>query len=432
MQSFLKSFLFIVLFISSFFVCAQEIIVVNGGVFNSANYANISVQDLSGGTLISMDTIYTTSIQDIVVDGQFAYVAAQDSIVKYDLATYSRVAANAFGAASTVKLAVHGGQLLVGNWYEPWGWTGPYDNHFRVFNTSDLSFVDSIPAISKAASDFVVVGDYAYIAQNNAKLSGWGDTLGYLSVVDLNTLAVVRNDTLSAAGDEIGRLIADGNMIYALNGPSNTISSYNTTTFSKTTQVAAANINPLNNGPTVFADGNGVWYFPFDSGIGSYNLSSNSVVNANIVNFTGDFAFAFDTLNNNFCVSHIDYVDQSNNRGITYDLNGDSTGTFQVGFSPEALAVVKPLLGSAAQIATKKQLNYTLYPNPAESVLNIESEGDEEVNVYVVNQIGNVLVQKTLKAGNFSINTEDFTSGIYFITMINNRGIYRTRSFVKK
>ncbi len=432
MQSFMNSFLVLILFFSSFVVSAQKIIVVNGGLFGSTDYANVSVQDLSGGNLISMDTIYTTSIQDIVVDGQFAYVAAQDSIVKYDLSNYSRVAANAFGGASTVKLAVHNGKLLVGNWYAPWGWTGPYNNHFRVFNSSDLSFADSIPAVSKAAKDFVVSGDYAYIAQNNAKLSGWGDTLGYLTVVDLNTFTVVRNDTLSSAGDEIGRLIVDGNMIYSLNGSSNTISSYNTNTFSKSTQPASATINPLGNGPTAFGDGNGVWYFPFDSGIGSYDLASNSVINANIVNLTGSFSFALDTLNNKFCVSHIDYSDQSNNMGVIYDMNGDSSGTFDVGFSPEALAIVKSLVGSSAQIATKKQLNYSLYPNPAVTVLNVEIEGDDEVDVFVINQIGNVLVQKTINSSNFSINTEDFASGIYFITLKNTKGIFRTRSFMKK
>ncbi|BDS12588.1 T9SS type A sorting domain-containing protein [Aureispira anguillae] len=411
----------------------EAIIVVNGGIFGVTN-ANTTIEDLNSGTAINMGTIGTTSIQDIVVDGQYAYVAAQDSIVKYDWTTKTKVAANAFGGASTVKLAVHGGHLLVGNWYEPWGWTGAYNHHFHIFNTSDLSLVDSIPQVTKPADDFVVIGDYAYIAQNNDKTVGWGDTLGYLAVVDLTNFSLVRYDTLSTTGEEIGRLVAEGDMVYAINGSSNTISSYNTQTLAKSTQAAAGgmDLKPAAYGPTAFTKGAGVWYFPYDSGVGSYNLSTNAIVTANLVNISGSFAFVMDTFNNNFCVSHINYSDQTQNKGRIYDMNGDSVGMFQVGFSPEALAIVSHTISGTVQLAGKDELNYSIMPNPVQTILTVNLEAAEEVSLLVINQVGQQVLAQTSTASTTTLDVAHLPAGVYFLAVVNKEGVMRTQQFVKQ
>jgi len=437
MQSLMKFTFLLAFFIgtttTSFSQSQESIIVVNGGIWGGTDYANVSIENLTTGLFTSLDTIYTTSIQDVFVNGADVYVAAQDSIVKYDLTTQSRVAANVFGAPSTVKLAIHGSHLLVGNWYAPWGWVGAYDNHFRIFNTSDLSLVDSIPEVTKSASDFVVVGDYAYIAQNNVKASGWGDTLGYLAVVNLNTMSFERYDTLSTVGDDVGRLVADGNMIYSINAVSNTISSYNTTNQVKTTQASAAtSLSPKNNGPTAFTKGNGVWYFPFNNGIGAYNLSANTIVTADIVTLSGSYAFTMDTVNNNFCVSHINYVDQANNIGKVYDMTGDSIGVFQVGLSPEALAIVSDNGVAVTKIASEEELSYTIFPNPVQSTLNIELAIEEEVTLMLIISVGQVVLQEKTNETLSSIAIEHLPTGVYFIAIANEEGVLRTQRFVKK
>jgi hypothetical protein len=438
MQSLMK-FTFLVAFFvgttitTSFSQSQESIIVINGGLFGGVDYANISIENLSTGSFTSIDTIYTTSIQDVVVNGQEVYVAAQDSIVKYDLVTQSRVAANAFGAPSTIKLAIYGNHLLVGNWYAPWGFVGAFDNHFRIFNTSDLSLADSIPEVTKPATDFVVVGDYAYIAQNNVVAAGYGDTLGYLAVVNLNTMSFERYDTLSTTGDDIGRLVADGDMIYSINSVSNTISSYNTVNQVKTNQASTAiSLSPKKNGPTAFTKGNGVWYFPFDNGIGAYNLSTNTVVTADIVTIPGSFAFTMDTFNNTFCVSHIYYGSQGNNTGKIYDMTGDSIASFEVGFSPEALAIVSQTGVAVTAIASEEELKYTIFPNPVQSILNVEFAIEEEVTLMLINSVGQVVLQEKTNETVTSIAVEYLPAGVYFIAVANEEGVLRTQRFVKK
>lgn len=419
--------------LSTIFAQNESIIVVNGGVFGQTN-ANTTIETLNSGTATNMGTIGVTSIQDVLIDSQYAYVAAQDSIVKYDWTTQTKVATGAFLGQSTLKLARYNNYLLVGNWYV-FGVTGPYNLNFLIYDANDLSIVDSIPQVTKPADDFVVIGDYAYIAQNNAKTVGFGDTLGYLAVVDLTTMTLVRNDTLSTTGADVGRLVVEGNMIYSINKASNTISSYNTATLAKSTQPSAGGVNlkPATYGPTAFTKGAGVWYFPYDSGIGSYDLATNAIVTANIVNIPGSFAFVLDTFNNNFCVSHINYMDQTQNKGRIYDMNGDSVGMFQVGFSPEALAIVSnAVVGSTVQLAAANQLNYTIAPNPAQASLSVRLEHAEAVSLMVINQVGqNVLTQQSTDAVT-TLDISNLSAGVYFLAVVSEEGVMRTQRFVKQ
>lgn len=429
----MHGFLFIFLFISFYFISsAQDLVVINGGVFGTSEYANFTSQSLTGGNLSAIDTIYTNSIQDVVIDGQFAFVAAQDSIIKYDLTNMSRVSSVAFGAESTIKLAVSNGYVLAGNWYAPWGAVGPYPNHFRVFNSTDLSFVDSIPAISKPAKDFVVHNNYAYIAQNNAQTAGFGDTLGYLAVVDLTNMSLVRMDTLSNNGDEIGRMILEGDVIYTLNGVSNTISSYDLTNQTFSTQATSVDLKPKSYGPTAFNASSGVWYIPFDNGVGTYDLANNAVVNADIVTISGSFAFTLDTFNNRIAVSHIDYLNQNNNQGVYYNMTGDSVASFIVGFSPEAMAVVSSIVGSVNAFASQQEVPYKLYPNPVSDFLtiDIQSNGFFSAAIYHIN--GQRVWEATELNATSVVSVESLTAGVYTFVLKNKDGSLYTQRFIKQ
>lgn len=410
----------------------QSIIVVNGGIFGTTNYANVTIEDLQNSVLQTIGTIQETSIQDVLVDSQYVYVAAQDSIVKYNWITRTRVAAAAFGAPSTVKLGLHNGRLLVGNWYAPFGFSGTYTNHFRMFDANTLTFIDSIPEITKAADDFVIVGDYAYIAQNNTT-SSFADTLGYLAVVDLTTYTFVRYDTLNTMGYEIGRLAVEGNMIYALNKASNTISSYNTATQAKATQTTTIDIKTATYGPTLFTTGSGVWYFPYDNGIGSYNLATNTVINADILTIAGGFSYVMDTDSTKFYVSRINFSDQTMNSGRIYDMNGDSIGQYQVGFSPEAMALVSnTVIGSTTTLAKGEELAYQLYPNPTSTQLTVALEEASVGNIQIFNQVGQVIYQQAYEGNQIELNVSHLTAGAYWIAVQNSANKVRIEAFVKQ
>ncbi len=308
----------------------ERIAIVNGGQFGNPNEnVNVMLYDPVSGSVAVIDTIHTSSVQEILLEGSTAYVAAQDSIVKYDLSTGKRLAAAAFGAPSTAKLGVYGDYLLAGNWY------GLSEGNLRIFDKNDLSFVDSIPQLSKGARDFVIVGDTAYVVQNFTN-QFFGDSAGYISVVDLKRLRFVRDIPLDPR-DELGRLVYQQGKLYGLNPNAETIEVYD---------IAAGQVLPkrftgvdLQTGPTgaqwVLYDD--FLYTKMNNGIGKYDLVSNQLVTVNLID-TFATAFALDTVNDLFYLTQTDFF--SYMRGGIYNTMGSKTGIFPVGFSPEAIGIV--------------------------------------------------------------------------------------------
>lgn len=416
-------YLFVFLFGLAPQLQAQQLVVVNGGLFGSStDFANVGIFNATTGVFTPLDTIYTNSVQDVLIeDDRYIYVAAQDSIVKYDLWLGERIGAVQFGAASTIRLGLYQDKLLVGNWY------GASAGNLRIFDKNDLSYSDSIPEITKGASDFLIIGNKAYIAQNNVNGS-WSDTLGYIAVVDLDNNSFLHNDTLSVNGDEIGRLVNVGDTaLYTINGVSNTISHLNLITGTKQTLAAAATMRPKTTGASVFFDGT-KWYLPFDNGIGTYNLVNNTVINADIVTVPSalSFAFAVDVVIGNIYVSTLDFSNQANNQGLVYNLNGDSTGVFPVGFSPEVLGVLNSTITLSPFFVQNVTVDYQLYPNPCSDLLNIRSNS-KIGDIYISDLSGRKLLeQQNIENSATQLNIASLPKGIYFITIDR-----KTTSFVK-
>ena len=416
----IKTFYYFPFILFCFFaknIDAQQLIVVNGGLFGSSTeFANVGIYNSANGSYSNLDTIRTNSVQDVLVeDNRYIYVAAQDSIVKYDLWTSERVAAAQFGATSTIRLGLYGEKLIVGNWY------GASEGNLRIFDKNSLSFIDSIPEISKGATDFSIIGNKVFIAQNNTN-ANYSDTLGYIAVVDLDNLSFLRYDTLSSVGDEIGRLVNVGDtMLYSINGISSTISSLHIAGGVKNTVAAAALLNPKSTGKSVFFDGI-KWYLPFNNGIGTYDLVNNSVINADIVIPPAIiapgapatyFSFAVDPDYNKIYVSIFDFVTQQYNQGLIYNLNGDSIGVFPVGFSPEVLDVLKSsVVMNNAEVQNAAEIS--IFPNPVTNFINIV-HNESISNLEIIDLNGKVLKRcEAIETSTVSIDLSNLPTGIYF------------------
>jgi hypothetical protein len=397
------------LFIGSF-LSAQQLIVANGGVFGSSTeFANIGIYNSSDGSYRQLDTVRTNSVQDVLVEeNRFIYLAAQDSIVKYDLWTGERIAAGQFGAPSTIRLGIYGEKLIVGNWY------AASEGNLRIFDKNSLAFIDSIPEITKGATDFLVIANKAYIAQNHTTLN-YSDTLGYMAIVDLDNLSFLRNDTLSTVGDEIGRLVNVGDsVIYSINGVSSTISTLHLLSGVKNTVAAAAVLYPKSTGKSVFFDGT-KWYLPFNNGIGTYDLVNNTIINADIVvPPTFAYGFAVDPIHNKIYISTIDFGNQQSNQGLIYNLNGDSIGIFPVGFSPEVLEVLNSTVNLNNSVL--EDFNpVTIFPNPIVNELNM-LHSDKIGRLEIIGLDSKVLKRfEGIENNSFKVDLSSLSSGVYFV-----------------
>ncbi|MEG1028239.1 MAG: T9SS type A sorting domain-containing protein, partial [Oscillospiraceae bacterium] len=68
-----------------------------------------------------------------------------------------------------------------------------------------------------------------------------------------------------------------------------------------------------------------------------------------------------------------------------------------------------------ASIDKNEIKNFVVYPNPANSILNIDSNAQEGIKITIVDIAGKTLAEQTLKTGNNTINISSFANGVYFI-----------------
>ncbi len=63
--------------------------------------------------------------------------------------------------------------------------------------------------------------------------------------------------------------------------------------------------------------------------------------------------------------------------------------------------------------------NISIYPNPANSFININSQlGIETIKIF--NSLGQIVIEKNLKSDNINLNIENLDYGVYYINIINN------------
>jgi hypothetical protein len=405
------------------------IVVVNGGLFGGSDYVNVGVYDIQGQLYTTIDTIYTNSVQDIYMETNgfignsgIGYVAAQDSIIKYDFSSGTRLAAAAFGGVSTYRLRTTGNELLVGNWY------GSSNNNLRIFDKNTLAYLDSVPEIAKGVKDIIIVGDMAYIGQNTNDFStNFQDSIGYISVIRISTRQWLYNDTLTTLGYDLGRMQRLGDSIVTINPVSNTISYYNIQTRQSNTVAAPAGVifqnqtvgNNFHHGFNV----SNIILMPFNNAIGSYNIRNNSVsVDSIVVHgqtepFVESFAYVYEPFSGFFYVSKIFFADQASNIGVIYNAQGDSINTFSVGFSPEVLGTF-----FFAEIGVTRQNTpqpiAKIYPNPTADILQIElTETAQTAQILVLcNTAGQVLLQQP-HSQNTQISLAQYPAGMYWLQL---------------
>src|ERR1035437_359307 len=173
---------------------ARQEIIANGGKFESVppftDYVTVESYNLSTLAVTVFNTIYTQSVQDVLISGNHAYVTAQDSVVLYNIDTYQRIAIVKDSGVN--KMALYNDKLIVTKQY-PIG-------RFRVevLDANDLgllAFVDGIPGDCEGVA---VYGNHAFVAVD----SGYAGVEGRLAIISTSnwTLDTIVNFGSSAIG----------------------------------------------------------------------------------------------------------------------------------------------------------------------------------------------------------------------------------------
>ncbi len=314
-------------------------------IANSGNgpQTNVSLHDFEVDSINFESELSTSYVQDVLLDGQFAYVAATDSVYKFDVATKVQVGSFGFGGTSTGKLIIHNENIFVGNQY------GSDSINLEVFNKNTLDLVTSFSEVGLPVSDMVVLGDTLYITQNIKHTVNppypffYNDSIGYLSKIDLTNLNYVGDVNFNAAQtNNFERIFTDGDnlVIMGKHDEGDLLSkcyTYDPSTGVESADTVGVDMDFSYGSQAIQKDS--LVYYRTPTGIASFNMSSlaiedSSVVETSLISFTIDFS------TNEVYTATGDYFSSASGR--IYNMSGDSVGVFTPGngYAPEAFAVI--------------------------------------------------------------------------------------------
>ena len=407
----------------------NQVLIGNGGRFETtppySDYTTMQTYDPATLATSVFNTIYTQSVQDILISGNYAYVAAQDSIIKYDINTYERVAAIADSGVS--RLGLYNDRLIVS---KQW----PVVRFFvEVLNANSLALLDRTQFISGDCGEVYASKDSVYVAVNG----GFLGTEGKLAVINPTNWDLAREINFGTQAVGIFDLFFfDGN-IFSINrtpygaGEVGSITAYNIYNFNFTNTVLSYTL----------ADGLGVidsvLYLKVNEGVGSFNLKTKQMIDPELIPDPGSANHVYitsgatDYINDHLYLNIGDRLAWGIN--VVATTAGDSVTSFATGISADAIALDYrvPVGIDESRIKTA---SVAIYPNPVSGQARIQYFGEGSIVEYSVMDLTGRTLSNSTWNGTETVAVIDcsaFPSGIYFLTLKTDRETL-TRKFIKK
>ena len=361
----------------------KQILFVNGGQSGNTDYPTQLMSYLPEKDItIKLDNYLAnaTSAQDLIINGNFAFVSADNYITRYNISTgiatdsvytqdLNSELADGKGTAGigvNNKIAIYGNMLLATRQFSS---GAPEDGYnIRIYNKGDLSFIKKIP-VSNQATDIVIIDDKAFV-MINGKSAG---STSSIAKIDLKTLTLTKEINLGTKGLGVMQMIAKENNIYCIrlsnfsNDYKSGIVIYNITNenveelehdFGITSDSSPLAIEPMTN-DTLFVKKD-FGYIAFNTQTKTFGSEINFSIPKS---YTQDLdhngkGSVYDQLDNKYYVAY----SYSNGEGVgqIYNSNLDSTGVFKgVGASAEVMKI--------CQTSTMNEKPYVAYDNAAKT-----------------------------------------------------------------
>lgn len=389
---------------------STQVIIANGGQFGPGNFATVASWNPTTNNYFIFDSIPAGSVQDVIIDGRVAYVAADSIIRSYNLDDYTMIA-SAF-EPGVRKLAVWNTSLVVTRGFP----TIDFYVQLRDKNTLGASVNDRI-SVSTYGEGIAIVGDTAYVA-----LPGlFGDAIGHIGVLDLASGSLVSEVNLDTLGKGIFRIYynPDDNSVYSINtlgfgASSGAFSRHDISTGTTTTTSV----------PFTVGGGGGIWnnqlYGIFGGNFTAVDLPAMTLAQNSIV--AGSWAgSATDTSRSQFYLTRTDYFSFGSLH--SYDNSGNLLDTLAIGISPEALAVDYNLPTSSTS-PFNDEIYITAFPNPFMDELRIDISRLKQTpsSIELIDLQGRVL--RVAPKGSDRLQVADLPQGHYFARVRTQRGDY--------
>ena len=400
----------------------KQVITANSGKFEYTppytDFVTLQRYDPQTRLVSYFSSIFTQSAQSILISGEVGFFAAQDSVVKFNLNTFQRMAAVADSGLN--RLALYNGRLLVSKQY-------PVSRFFmEVLDTSNLSLIARVDGLTGDCGGISGLNDTVYIAVNG----GWMGSEGKLGIIDPATWTLQSEVNFGSGAVGIWDLYVYNRAVYSVNKTPYGVPEVGSVTV----------YNPATRGffnvilPFRVAAGTGInkglLYLGLNYGIGSFNLNTRSVADTILVpdpgssEYTYILSSAIDTLDGKLYTNVGNYVTPG--YCLVTSLSGDSITSFPTGISSDAIAV--DTRTDPVGIAENSGVNTSvrLYPNPVYDILEISVAGNISITSLKITAVSGremIKLNHPPASGNdYKLAVSDLTPGLYYLVVYTSEG----------
>ena len=384
----------------------NQAIILNEGYFDYTN--NVIVEPVTIGSYNPATQVYSLVDtlenmrfgSDIVISGNYYYVAADTKIFKMDLNTHQEVAS--VSCPGVRNLGIYQNKLVATRGeYET-----TFDSYLHIYDASNLTLIQAIDTLAGpkwAAQNIVMDGAVAYIAVNNGYV--WGSEKGIVGKLDLSTLTYGNEIDLGPEGKNPDNLMKSGDFLYTVNNKDwsgasvSKISLLNPS--AETVNLASAGTGC---GTSALVEEHIVYQVSGETTLNEFNYAAmNNVGPVAGINLSF-YELANDEVNNLLYASSTDFF--SFGRVYIYDSNNEEVLNFNVGVSPGTIVFDVRASVGVNELST----SFNVYPNPATTELNIAS--DLEGKVIVRNTLGQEVIVSSTK----QLNLSGLSAGTYTVS----------------
>lgn len=359
------------------------------GSYNPQTQAYVVVDTLDGQRFSS----------DVIIDGDFYFVAADTKIFKYNLNTHQEV--GSISLPGVRNLAIAGDKLIAtrGEYLQT------FDSYLQIFDKNTLQLIAALDTNNGpkwATQNIVVVNNTAYIAVNNAY--EWGNEKGLIGQLDLSTLQYGSEIDLGAEGKNPDNMFLYNNELYTVNNKD-----WYGASVSKVSLNGTVNTQNLANavtgcGTSALRDDKLVYQISMENTLNDYSLLNMTLVGP-VAGITNNFYdLAQEPISGNLYASVTDFF--STGSVSIFDNANNLVNQFAAGVSPGTIVFdVRSSVG-----LTEHNTTIGVYPNPSNGVFQIA--GLTTGDTY---QITNATGQVIFEGASNSIDLRAFDAGVYII-----------------
>lgn len=390
----------------------HQVYVLNEGNFDYVT--NTQIVPVTLGTYNPQTQVYSVLdtlenmrfASDLVISGEYFYVAADAKILKYSKLTNQLITEVACPGVRNLgvyqnKLVATRGEYL-----------STFNSYLHIYNTTDLSLIAAIDTVSGpkwATQNIVIDGSTAYVAINNGY--EWGNEKGLIGALNLATLTYGNEVDLGVNGKNPDNLVKIGNYIVAVNNKDWSGSSISRVDLSNNT-VITENLSLASTGcgTSCVREGNISYQIAYDITVNEWNVLA--MANVGPVNnlALSYYELAEDETNHLLYASNTDYT--SYGKVYVYDQSNNEVTNFDAGVAPGTIVFdVRSSLGM-----NELSSEFKVMPNPATGKATIS--GNYIGTVQLLNTLGQV-IETTNMNMNTSIDVSSIEPGTYFIKCID-------------